>query len=69
MANPCTIRTIPPVADSAYTMAEAIGVISRVLTLAVFAHKSVVKVQETINSFHSHPRLIWDKLVERGGGG
>ncbi|KAJ4248149.1 hypothetical protein NW762_012919 [Fusarium torreyae] len=48
-------------------MAEAIGVVSGVLTLAAFAHKSVVKVQETVESFRSHPRLIRELLNELGG--
>ncbi|KAF4447926.1 putative pathogenicity protein CRX2 [Fusarium austroafricanum] len=45
-------------------MAEVIGLLSGLLTLAGFAHKSVIKVKETVESFRSLPRQLRDLLSE-----
>ncbi|RKK08382.1 hypothetical protein BFJ68_g16683 [Fusarium oxysporum] len=45
-------------------MAELIGLVSGLLTLATFAHQSVTKVQEAVQSFQSLPRQLRELLSE-----
>ncbi|EXA30551.1 hypothetical protein FOVG_18080 [Fusarium oxysporum f. sp. pisi HDV247] len=45
-------------------MAEVIGLVSGLLTLATFAHKSVTKVQEAVQSFRCLPRQLRELLSE-----
>ncbi|KAG4279579.1 hypothetical protein FPRO04_13583 [Fusarium proliferatum] len=45
-------------------MAEVIGLVSGLLTLATFAHKSVTKVQEAVQSFRTLPRQLRELLSE-----
>ncbi|KAF5542796.1 pathogenicity CRX2 [Fusarium mexicanum] len=45
-------------------MAEVIGLVSGLLTLAAFAHQSVIKVQEAVQSFQRLPRQLRELLSE-----
>ncbi|KAM0281202.1 hypothetical protein ACHAQH_003632 [Verticillium albo-atrum] len=45
-------------------MAEAVGLASGVLALAVFACKSCKTLLDTIQSFHAHPRQVRDLSIE-----
>lgn len=45
-------------------MAEAIGLVSGLLALATFAHQSVTKVREAVQSFQSLPRQLRELLSE-----
>ncbi|KAF4435395.1 putative pathogenicity protein CRX2 [Fusarium austroafricanum] len=45
-------------------MAEVIGLVSGLLTLATFAHKSVTKVQEAVQSIRTLPRQLRELLSE-----
>ncbi|KAF2715949.1 hypothetical protein K431DRAFT_258517, partial [Polychaeton citri CBS 116435] len=45
-------------------MAEAVGVASGVLTLAVFAFQSSVKLYQTVGSFNSHQQRVKDLVEE-----
>ncbi|GKU11964.1 unnamed protein product, partial [Fusarium langsethiae] len=46
------------------SMAEVIGLVSGLLTLAAFAHQSVIKVQEAVQSFQRLPRQLRELLSE-----
>ncbi|KAI1839518.1 hypothetical protein JX266_014271 [Neoarthrinium moseri] len=48
-------------------MAEAIGLVSGVLTLTVFAFKSGIKLHSTIEGFRNQPRQVRELLTELAG--
>ena len=48
----------------AYTMGEPISLASGLLTLATFALQSSVTLYDTIKSFHSHLKRVYDLLEE-----